>query len=149
MYFDLFPSQQQWAQGASLSQPYIYFKLPRHSRSTQHLLVVSSCVPSTLLTSAIGTAVHLSVAIAISFWIVSLAFSTSTNQVVISLCNSCFFSTSWFRANIPPVFPLPFPNPACSSPIFPFTIAFILPSRILSSNVSVWLSKVMHLYFSG
>ena len=112
MYFDLFPSQQQWAQGASLSQPYIYFKLPRHSRSTQHLLVVSSCVPSTLLTSAIGTAVHLSVAIAISFWIVSLAFSTSTNQVVISLCNSCFFSTSWFRANIPPVFPLPFPNPA-------------------------------------
>ena len=101
------------------------------------LSFVSSYVPSTNLTSPSGTPTHLSVPIVISLRIVAWAFSRYMNLIAISSCPSSLFSTNYLLANIPSVVLLPRLNSSCSSPISPYTIAFIQPSRILSSNFNI------------
>ena len=68
--------------------------------------------------------------------------------IAISFCPSNFFSITYLWTNIPSVVPLPCLNSSCSSTISPYTIAFILPSRIRSSNFNIWLSNVMPQLFS-
>ena len=81
---------------------------------TTTLAVVFSYMPSTILTSAPGTPIHRSVAIAISMGTVSKAFSKSTNHRAILSCTSSIFSTICLRTCIPSAVPLPFLNPCCS-----------------------------------
>ena len=56
--------------------------------------------------------------------------------IAISFCPSNFFSITYLWTNIPSVVPIPCLNSSCSSTISPYTIAFILPSRIRSSNLN-------------
>ena len=78
---------------------------------------VCSYVASTVMTPASGTPSQRNVAITISLYIVSNAFSRSTNPIHMLPCFSSFLSTNCLSVDNPSVVPLPFLNPWCSSPI--------------------------------
>ena len=130
--------------------PILTSNSPDAPSPTTTIAVVFSYMSSTILTSASGTPIHRSVAIAIYLGTVSNGFSRSTNPRAITPCTSRHSLLYHLSQDV---------HPVCCSSLLPehllffpevtfSTLLLIIQSKTLSNSFSTWRSSVMPLYFA-